>query len=128
MICWCTGSGRIPESFLADDDDASNRGDRTSCAPSLNGTFPVGVRITARNLRRLITMRRTARDSSSTVQTRSVSRWSYHTVRDYIDLFEQAYVVRALPLMKATSEKDHQIPKSLYQGFGLLPSLRESEL
>jgi predicted AAA+ superfamily ATPase len=86
--------GGYPESLLADDDETSNRWRQNFLRTFIERDIAqLGVRITARNLRRLITMLAHSQgqllNSSKLAASLGVT---YHTVRDYIDLFAQAYV------------------------------------
>ena len=126
LVHWFRGG--YPESFLADDDDASNRWRQNFLRTFIERDIPqLWIRITARNLRRLITMLAHSQgqllNSSKLAASLGVS---YHTVRDYIDLFEQAYVVRALPPHEGNLKKRTiKSPKVYIRDSGLLHSLLE---
>ena len=120
--------GGYPESLLADDDETSNRWRQNFLRTFIERDIAqLGVRITARNLRRLITMLAHSQgqllNSSKLAASLGVT---YHTVRDYIDLFAQAYVVRTLPPFEDNLKKRIiKSPKVYIRDSGLLHSLLE---
>lgn len=126
LVHWFRGG--YPESFLADDDDVSNRWRQNFLRTFIERDIPqLGIRVTARNLRRLITM--LAHNQGQLLNSSKLAASlgvSYHTVRDYIDLFEQAYVVRTLPPYEANLKKRTiKSPKVYIRDSGLLHSLLE---
>lgn len=120
--------GGYPESLLADDDETSNRWRQNFLRTFIERDIAqLGVRIAARNLRRLITMLAHSQgqllNSSKLAASLGVT---YHTVRDYIDLFTQAYVVRTLPPYENNLKKRIiKSPKVYIRDSGLLHSLLE---
>jgi len=120
--------GGYPESFLAVDNDLSNRWRQNFLRTFIERDIPqLGIRITAQNLRRLITM--LAHNQGQLLNSSKLAASlgvSYHTVRDHIDLFEQTYVVRTLPPYDGNLKKRTiKSPKVYIRDSGLLHALLE---
>jgi len=120
--------GGYPDSFLASDDDVSMRWRENFLRSFIERDLPqLGVRVTATNLRRLLTMCAHSQgqlfNSSKLAASLGVS---YHTVRDYVDLFEQTYMIRTLPPYEINLKKRIvKSPKVYIRDSGLLHTLLE---
>jgi predicted AAA+ superfamily ATPase len=120
--------GGYPDSFLATDDSVSVRWRENFLRSFVERDLPqLGVRVTAKNLRRLLTMCAHIQgqlfNSSKLAASLGVS---YHTVRDYIDLFEQTYMIRNLPPYEANLKKRIVKSSKVYiRDTGLLHTLLE---
>lgn len=120
--------GGYPDSFLASDDDVSVRWRENFLRSFIERDLPqLGVRVTAMNLRRLLTMCAHSQgqlfNSSKLAASLGVS---YHTVRDYVDLFEQTYMIRTLPPFEINLKKRIVKSSKVYiRDSGLLHTLLE---
>jgi len=120
--------GGYPDSFLASDDSVSVRWRENFLRSFIERDLPqLGVRVTARNLRRLLTMCAHIQgqlfNSSKLAASLGVS---YHAVRDYIDLFEQTYMIRSLPPYEVNLKKRMVKSSKVYvRDSGLLHALLE---
>ncbi len=120
--------GGYPDSFLATDDSTSVRWRENYLRSFIERDLPqLGVRVTAKNLRRLLTMCAHIQgqlfNSSRLAASLGVS---YHTVRDYIDLFEQTYMIRSLPPYEVNLKKRIVKSSKVYiRDSGLLHTLLE---
>lgn len=99
--------GGYPDSFLASDDGVSMRWRENFLRSFIERDLPqLGIRVIARNLRRLLTMCAHSQGQlfNSSILAASLGV-SYHAVRDYVDLFEQTYMIRALPPYEVNLKK-----------------------
>lgn len=120
--------GGYPDSFLASDNGVSVRWRENFLRSFIERDLPqLGVRVTAKNLRRLLTMCAHSQgqlfNSSKLAASLGVS---YHTVRDYVDLFEQTYMIRTLlPYEVNLKKRIVKSPKVFIRDSGLLHTLLE---
>jgi hypothetical protein len=120
--------GGYPDSLLASDDNVSMRWRENFLRSFIERDLPqLGVRVTAKNLRRLLTMCAHSQgqlfNSSKLAASLGVS---YHTVRDYVDLFEQTYLIRSLlPYEINLKKRIVKSPKVYIKDSGLLHALLE---
>ena len=120
--------GGYPDSLLAPDNSISDKWRRNFIRTFIERDLPqLGVRVTATNLLRLLTMCAHGQgqllNSSKLAASLGVS---YHTVRDYIDLFEQTYVIRTLKPYEANFKKRVvKSPKVYIRDSGILHALLE---
>jgi uncharacterized protein len=120
--------GGYPESYLAPDDSVSDKWRRNFLRTFIERDLPqLGFRVTAINLRRLLTM--CAHSQGQLLNSSKLAAslgFSYHTVRDYVDLFEQTYLVRALKPYEANIKKRIvKSPKIYIRDSGILHTLLE---
>jgi predicted AAA+ superfamily ATPase len=120
--------GGYPESYLAPDDSVSDKWRKNFLRTFIERDLPqLGVRVTATNLRRLLTMCAHSQGQLLNSSKLAVSLGvSYHTVRDYVDLFEQTYVVRTLKPYEINFKKRVvKSPKVYIRDSGILHTLLE---
>jgi uncharacterized protein len=120
--------GGYPDSLLAADDGRSNRWRENFIRTFVERDIPqLGARITAAKSRRFLTM--CAHNQGQLLNSSKLGAAlgvSYHTVRSYIDLFEQAYILRTLPPFEANLKKRIiKAPKIYVRDSGLLHALLE---
>jgi predicted AAA+ superfamily ATPase len=118
--------GGYPESFLAADDEISNRWRNNFLRTFVERDIPqLGIHITSMNLQRLLTM--LAHNQGQLLNSSKLAGSvgvSYHTIRDYIDIFEQTYIVRSLqPYNNNVKKRTIKSPKVYVRDSGLLHSL-----
>lgn len=120
--------GGYPDSFLAADESIGNRWRENFLRTFIERDLPqLGIHVTAGNLRRLLTM--CAHNQGQLLNSSKLAASlgvSYHTVRDYIDLFEQTYIVRTLlPYEVNIKKRLIKSPKVYIRDSGLLHTLLE---
>lgn len=120
--------GGYPDSYFATDDSTSGRWRGNFLRTFIERDLPqLGVRVTARNLVRLLTM--CAHSQGQLLNSLKLAASlgvSNHTVRDYIDLFEQTYIARTLlPYESNLKKRIVKSPKVYIRDSGLLHSLLE---
>ena len=120
--------GGYPGSLLAVDDDISGRWRENFLRTFVERDIPrLGVRVPAATLRRFLTM--CAHGQGQTLNGSKLGASlgiSYHTVRDYIDLFEQTYLIRTLkPYDGNLKKRLIKSPKVYVRDSGLLHAALE---
>jgi len=122
--------GGYPDSLLTPDDSISNRWRESFIRTFIERDVPqLGSNVPALKLRRFLTMcahnQGQLLNSSKLAESLGVS---YHTIRNYIDLLEQTFVVRTLkPYEPNVKKRIIKSPKVYIRDSGLLHSLLEIE-
>ena len=122
--------GGYPDSLLSPDDSTSNRWRENFIRTFIERDIPqLGVNIPALKLRRFLTM--CAHNQGQLLNSSKLAGSlgvSYHTIRNYIDLLEQTFVVRTLkPYEPNIKKRIIKSPKVYIRDSGLLHSLLEIE-
>jgi uncharacterized protein len=120
--------GGYPDSLLAADDGRSNRWRENFIRTFVERDIPqLGVRVAAAKSRQFLTM--CAHNQGQLLNSSKLGASlgvSYHTVRSYVDLFEQAYVLRTLLPYEANLKKRViKAPKIYIRDSGLLHAFLE---
>jgi uncharacterized protein len=120
--------GGYPDSFLAADDRMSTRWRNNFLRTYTERDIPqLGFRVTAVAIRRLLTM--LAHSHGQVLNSSKIGAslgLSYHTIRSYIDLLEQTFVVRTLPSFETNIKKRViKSPKVYVRDSGLLHAILE---
>jgi uncharacterized protein len=120
--------GGYPDSFLAPEDAVSYRWRENFLRTFIERDIAqLGIRITSSNLRRLLTM--CAHNQGQLLNNSKLGSslgLSHHTIRDYIDLFEQTFVIRRLmPYASNTKKRLTKSPKLFIRDSGLLHTVLE---
>jgi uncharacterized protein len=120
--------GGYPDSFLSIDDNLSNRWRENFIRTFVERDIPqLGINIPALKLRRFLTM--CAHNQGQLLNNSKLGDAlgvSYHTIRNYIDLLEQTFIIRTLqPYEVNVKKRIIKSPKVYIRDSGLLHSLLE---
>jgi len=120
--------GGYPDSFLSIDDNLSNRWRENFIRTFVERDIPqLGINIPALKLRRFLTM--CAHNQGQLLNSSKLGDAlgvSYHTIRNYIDLLEQTFIIRTLqPYEVNVKKRIIKSPKVYIRDSGLLHSLLE---
>jgi hypothetical protein len=120
--------GGYPDSFLSIDDNLSNRWRENFIRTFVERDIPqLGINIPALKLRRFLTM--CAHNQGQLLNNSKLGDAlgvSYHTIRNYIDLLEQTFIIRTLqPYEVNIKKRIIKSPKVYIRDSGLLHSLLE---